>query len=84
MASYEMPENVGMRVDPLLREGQPTLFFGEGDSLKSYLATFLTVIVAVGMQVAGLNPEPGNVLYLDYEEEEDTFWERLNMISAAL
>ena len=31
-----------------------------------------------------MQAEPGNVLYLDYETDEDTLWERVNMISAGL
>ena len=84
IASYEMPERIGMRIAPLLQEKQPTIIFGEGDSLKSYLATYLAVLTRAGMPHSGLNPEPGNVLYLDYEEETDIFWERVNMICAGL
>ena len=29
-------------------------------------------------------PEPGNVLFLDYETDVDTFWERVNMITGGL
>ena len=84
MADLEMPESLGMRVAPILKENSPTIFFGEGDSLKSYFATYLAVITRLGYPAAGLMPEPGNVLFLDYEEERDTFWERLNMITAGL
>lgn len=84
MADVEMPESLGMRVAPLLQEKCPTIFFGEGDSLKSYFATYLAVITRLGYPAAGLMPEPGNVLFLDYEDERDSFWKRLNMITAGL
>jgi hypothetical protein len=84
MASHEMPEALGMRVAPILQEGAPTVIFGEGDSLKSYFATYLAVLTRLGTPAIGLTPEPGNVLFLDYEEDEDTFWERLNLITAGL
>jgi|TARA_Y100000310_G_scaffold302890_1_gene340724 hypothetical protein len=79
-----MPESLGMRIDPILQEKQAAVFFGDGDSLKSYLATYLSVITHLGITHNGLTPEPGNVLFLDYETDADTFWERINMISAGL
>ena len=84
MADFEMPPPMTMRVAPLLQEGAPTILFGDGDSLKSYFATYMAVLTALGRAESGLTPVPGNVLYLDYEEEEGTFYERLDLITAAL
>jgi len=84
MADYEAPEEVGFRIAPIMQEKMPTLIFGEGDSLKSFLATFLCVITRTGAPQAGLTPEPGNVLYLDWEEDSDTFWHRLNFLTTGM
>lgn len=84
VAEHEMGKSLGMRVAPILQEKQPTVFFGEGDSLKSFFATFLSVLVQTGQVTAGLTPIPGNVLYLDYETDIDTFWDRVNLITAGL
>jgi len=84
IADHRPPERMRMRVAPLLQESQTTLIFGDGDSLKSFFATYLAVLVRDGKPAAGLTPEPGNVLYLDYETDVDTFWERVNMISSGL
>ena len=84
MVDHEAPEALGMRISPILQERMPTLIFGEGDSLKSFLATFLCVITRTGAPQAGLTPEPGNVLYLDYEEDADTFWHRLDMLTTGM
>ena len=84
MADYEAPEEVGFRIAPIMQEKMPTLIFGEGDSLKSFLATFLCVLTRTGAPQAGLTPEPGNVLYLDYEETADVFWRRLDMLTAGM
>lgn len=84
VAGHEVVESLGMRVAPLLQEKQPTIFFGEGDSLKSFFATFLSVIVQTGQVTAGLTPMPGNALYLDYETDIDTFWDRVNLITSGL
>ena len=84
IASHEMPDRLGMRLNPILQEQQATVFFGDGDSLKSYLSTYLAVLTNLGIVQNSLVPEPGNVLYLDYETDADTFWERVNMITAGL
>jgi len=84
MATHEMPERLGMRLDPILQERQATVVFGEGDTLKSFFAIFSAVLVGLGIPHAGLTPEPGNVLYLDYETDEDTIWSRIDMITAGL
>jgi RecA-family ATPase len=84
MVDHEAPEALGMRISPILQERMPTLIFGEGDSLKSFLATFLCVITRTGAPQAGLTPEPGNVLYLDWEEDADTFWHRLDMLTTGM
>ena len=84
MADYTAPEEVGFRIAPLLQERMPTLMFGEGDTLKSFLATFLCVITRTGTPQAGLHPEPGNILYLDWEEDADTFWHRLDMLTTGM
>ena len=84
IAGHASSESLGMRIAPILQERQAALIFGEGDSLKSFLATYLAVITRLGINGAGLTPEPGNVLFLDYETDIDTFWERVNMITAGL
>jgi len=84
IAGHSPSDRSGMRISPILENKQATLIFGEGDSLKSFYATYLSVLVASGCPQAGLIPEPGKVLYLDYETDVDTFWERVNMISAGI
>ena len=84
MADYTAPESLGFRISPILQNKSATLFFGDGDSLKSFLCTYLAVITTLGLPQNGLTPEPGKVLYCDYEEDEDTFWHRLNLITTGL
>jgi hypothetical protein len=84
IGAHGMPDVPGMRVDPILQEKQSTLFYGDGDSLKSFFATFISTLVLTGQTRAGLIPEVGNVLYLDYETDVDTFWHRVNMITQGL
>ena len=80
LAKHTPREALGMRVSPLLQERQATVFYGEGDTLKSFMGLFIAVLVRSGETQAGLTPEPGNVLYLDYETDEDTMWLRTDMI----
>ena len=84
LAKHTPHESLGMRVSPLLQERQATLFYGEGDTLKSFLGLFLAVLVRSGERQAGLIPKPGNVLYLDYETDEDTMWNRASMLALGL
>ncbi len=84
LADHAIPEGLVHRLFPYLQERQPSLFFGEGDTGKSYLALLMGILVTTGIPMLGMMGEPGNVLYLDYETDEDTLWERVNMISAGL
>jgi len=84
LAKHTVKDALGMRVAPLLQERQATVFYGEGDTLKSFMGLFLAMLVRTGEKQAGLVPEPGNVLYLDYETDEDTMWERAGMIATGL
>ena len=82
LADHTMPEGLVFRLSPFLQERQPTVLFGEGDTGKSWLAILMGYLVATGAPKLGMEPEPGKVLYLDYETDEDTLWERLNMLFA--
>jgi len=81
LSKHTKADSLGMRVAPILQERQATVFYGEGDTLKSFMGLFLAVLVRTGERQAGLVPEPGNVLYLDYETDEDTMWERAEMLA---
>lgn len=84
LADHSMPEGLLHRLFPYLQERQSTVIFGEGDTGKSWLATLMAVLVSMGMPRLGMEAEPGNVLYLDYETDEDTLLERVDMISSGL
>lgn len=84
LADHAMPDGLSFRLLPFLQERQATLLFGEGDTGKSWLGILMSVLVSQGLSHVGMMAEAGNVLYLDYETDEDTLWERVNMISAGL
>ena len=84
MADHAAPEDRPWCVRPFLQEGESTIIYGDGDSGKSWMAIFLSVITVSGLVAANLAPVPTPVLYLDYETDADTFWRRLNLITSAL
>lgn len=69
---------------PFLRKGQPTIVFGEGGLGKSMLASYLSLLVQSGVEVGGLKPEQGNVLYLDYEDDSIETNERVRAFKAGV
>jgi hypothetical protein len=77
-------EGLRYRVAPYIQEKQHSLLFGAGGSGKSWLAMYMSMLVCTGQPNLDLHPEPGRVLYLDYETDSDTVWHRVNMITAGL
>jgi hypothetical protein len=60
-------------VDPLMHLGHPTLVFAPGESGKSHLGVYLSLLIAAGGAENGLTVErPRRVLYLDWELDENT------------
>ena len=84
LAKHQRSEGLPMRLAPLFQDKQPSVLFGEGDSLKSFFAAFACVLLRSGLTHAGLHPEPCNVLYLDYETDEDTTMMRMQMVATGL
>jgi hypothetical protein len=77
-------EGLRYRVAPYIQEKQHSLLFGAGGSGKSWLAMYMSMLVCTGEPNLDMHPEPGRVLYLDYETDSDTVWHRVNMITAGL
>lgn len=78
----EVPDDEGLtwRMPGLLLENEPTVFFGNGGSMKSYLAAYVAFSVTMGLNGA----QHGNVLYLDYEGNEKTLRKRIRMIAEGI
>lgn len=60
------------RVGLLLPEGQPTVFFGDGSTGKTYLSLIVALCVAAGEELLGLPVIPSRVLIIDYETDAQT------------
>lgn len=83
------------QVEPILEYLQPTILFGAGGGLKSYIGIFSSCLVRYG--IVGLNqhtyswqdrcdwiPKPGNVLYLDWETDQAIFNRRVWAVKRGL
>ena len=84
LADMAQPDGLEFRLWPFIQEGQASVCLGDGDTGKSYFAILLSALVASGTNHLDMEPEPGNVLYLDYETDAATTWHRLNMVCAGL
>ena len=84
MSSYSPPERLPYRVAPLIVERGTNLYFGLGGTGKTWLAQFFACLISYPMDHAGFRPEPGKVLYLDYEDSPEIFEGRLQMIGNGL
>ena len=77
-------ESLKYRVNPFLLEKRANLFFGAPKSGKSWVALYLAVLMALPLEGITQGVEPCSVLYLDYEDEEDTLRERQQAIVKGL
>ena len=84
LVDHEASERVGHRLMPLLQERQASLLFGHGDTGKSWVGVLAGVLVASGLHHVGFTPQQGSVLYLDFETDEDTVFERATMVAKGL
>jgi len=57
-------------LEPFLVSSQSNLLYGNGGLGKSWFALYLGALVASGKRHGGLTPEPGNVMYVDYEVDK--------------
>jgi hypothetical protein len=64
-------------IDDVLPEDWLTCFYGQNDSAKSYMMTYLAMCVSERYTFLALPTHKRNVLYLDFENMgEDSFWNR--------
>jgi hypothetical protein len=65
---------------PLMPVGFPSNVYGDGGASKSTTMMGLAVAIALGQPFLGMPTLKGNVLYLDWELDEQTFLRRLYAI----
>lgn len=69
-------------VFPLVYQGKTTVLFGDGGLGKSTFALFIGMGASLGKPVMGMPCRQRKVLYLDYEDDENTHQRRLSAIYA--
>lgn len=71
------PEAGQYAIDPLAPLGQPTLWYGDGKTLKSYLLEACCQAMVTGGLVAGLKARQLTPAFLDWEWDKDEQEDRL-------
>jgi hypothetical protein len=71
-------------VERLIPAGRPTILYGPWANGKGWVSVGICVAVAAGIPLAGLRTQQGPILYLDWEDDEDTFSDRVWMVSRGL
>ena len=71
-------------LEPYIREGSPTLIFGDGGEGKSTwsIAALLAIVSGHRIIPGAKVHKQGAVLYLDWEDEADTFTRTVNAVAA--
>ena len=69
-------------INPLLYKDHQTLLFAPGGSCKSYLALYLALLAAHGIEGAGVRSLQVPPLYLDWELNKETVGGRLKALRA--
>ena len=77
-------ERLSYRFKPFAPERRIGLLYGDGGAAKSTIAQYLSVMVDTGYAQSLFENEPGRVLYLDYETDQDDFTERIDWIHRGL
>ncbi len=71
-------------IDKVLPAGKATQWYGAGGSGKGYLAVLAGVCMITEQPFLGLAVRPGRVLYLDWEDDNDTLTRRIQRICKGL
>ena len=84
--AIEPADSVPYLFEPLVLDGEFSLMFGDGGTMKSYLGLAMCLSVATGVGVPGVGTpgRTGAALYLDYETNAQTHARRLAWIRAGL
>lgn len=70
-------------IQSILRRGHKMIIAGASKSGKSFTLIDLTTSVAEGKEWLGFHCEKGKVLYINFEIDEASFWERIKLVYEA-
>ena len=73
-------------IEPFIYANRISLLYGKGGSLKSWIALYLSVLCDLYAtdNESSLYPSPAKVLWLSYEEDQQTVYERIHAIHKGL
>jgi hypothetical protein len=76
-----LPEDPDFLVYPFLQKDTTSIFYGYGDTGKTWLAIYFCIKMALGMDFLGYRTQKNtNVLFIDYEDTLSTFTSRLHKL----
>lgn len=83
---FDLPEYVGevLLVPPLVVADGPTIFFGDGASLKSYITSRLALCMALGTDFMGMRTPMIVPMVIDYEDSGTNFKRRLKRLALGI
>jgi hypothetical protein len=82
----DIPESIGdmYLYYPLLPKFNPTIFFADGATSKTYIAMIMALCFGTGQPFLGKDTPCQPVIYVDWESDEATFRFRMNRIAKGL
>ena len=84
LSRLALSESSKFAIEPFLLQNQSNLFYGNGGLGKSWVSLYFAVLMAAGHTHNGFTPEPGRVLYLDYESDANDMNARFKAICNGL
>lgn len=86
IAVEDIPDAIGdlMLIDPLVVADGPTIFFGDGSSLKSYLLFLMSLCMSMGTSFCEMTTPYMRVMVIDYEDSGGNFRRRLKRLSRGI
>lgn len=84
LKDVEVSEGALYMLEPFITLDADNLIYGNGGLGKSWICLFFAALVSAGKSHARLNPEPGSILYLDYETGEASMTKRFDALCRGL
>ncbi len=83
---FDLPDYVGevLLIPPLVVADGPTIFFGDGASLKSYITGRLSLSMALGVDFCGMRTPTLIPMVIDYEDSGPNYKRRLRRLALGI
>lgn len=84
ISQIEENDSPGFLVDTLIPDRRPTMFFGDGESAKTWMALRTMLGVGLSGEVGKFSAQTGPTLFLDWETEPATWKNRVRRMAAGM